>query len=68
MNVLWRDSGGGNDRRGGNGSRGGGPNRRVPGLVLFGRPFRTLAFWVLVVMLVLVTVRMYQGSFMAPQR
>ncbi|HET7224215.1 MAG TPA: ATP-dependent zinc metalloprotease FtsH [Candidatus Eisenbacteria bacterium] len=33
-----------------------------------GRPFRTLAFWMLVVLLSLVAYRMYQGSFMAPQR
>ena len=44
----------------------GGPSRRpqVPN----GRPFRTLGFWVLVVMLSLVAYRMYQGNFVAPQR
>jgi ATP-dependent metalloprotease FtsH len=67
VNVLWRDSGDRDDRRGG-GPRGGGPNRRTSGPVPPGRPFRTLAFWLLVILLALVTVRMYQGSFMAPQR
>jgi ATP-dependent metalloprotease FtsH len=33
-----------------------------------GRPFRTLAFWAFVALLSLVAFRMYQGSFMAPQR
>jgi cell division protease FtsH len=33
-----------------------------------GRPFRTLAFWALVVLLTLMAYRMYQGSFMTPQR
>jgi ATP-dependent metalloprotease FtsH len=33
-----------------------------------GRPFRTLAFWALVVLLFLMAYRMYQGSFMSPQR
>jgi cell division protease FtsH len=62
-----RGAGDGNDRRGGDGPRGG-PSRRGSGGVSPGRPFRTLAFWMLVILLALVTVRMYQGSFMAPQR
>ena len=33
-----------------------------------GRPFRTLAFWALVILLSLVAYRMYQGSFMTPPR
>jgi cell division protease FtsH len=33
-----------------------------------GRPFRTLAFWTLVVLLMLMAYRMYQGTFMPPQR
>src|SRR5207248_2000199 len=43
-----------------------GPRRNVP--VPPGRPFRQLAFWVLVILLSLVAYRMYQGSFVAPQR
>jgi cell division protease FtsH len=37
-------------------------------MVPAGRPFRTLAFWALVVLLTLMAYRMYQGSFMTPQR
>jgi len=33
-----------------------------------GRPFRTLAFWTLVVLLSLMAFRMYQGGLMGPQR
>ncbi len=72
MNVLWRGSDPGSDdgrkqRRGTN--RGNGPSRgRTPVPVPPGRPFRTLAFWALVVLLSLVAYRMYQGSFMTPQR
>ncbi len=47
--------------------RGGGP-RRPPVQMPGGRPFRTLAFWMLVVLLSLVAYRMYQGNFMAPPR
>ena len=46
----------------------GGPQRRPQVPLPAGRPFRTLAFWMLVVLLSLVAYRMYQGSFMAPQR
>ncbi|HEY2955517.1 MAG TPA: ATP-dependent metallopeptidase FtsH/Yme1/Tma family protein [Candidatus Eisenbacteria bacterium] len=42
------------------------PPRRPP--LPGGRPFRTLAFWAFVALLSLVAFRMYQGSFMAPQR
>ncbi|HEY6865886.1 MAG TPA: ATP-dependent metallopeptidase FtsH/Yme1/Tma family protein, partial [Candidatus Eisenbacteria bacterium] len=70
MSFLRRDSGpdsdSGRDRE--NRPRGsrGGPSRRpaAPN----GRPFRTLGFWVLVVLLSLVAYRMYQGGFVAPQR
>ncbi len=66
MSVLWRGSGDGDERQGGKSPRGGAP-RRGSGPVPPGRPFRTMAFWMLVILLALVTVRMYQGSFMAPQ-
>jgi cell division protease FtsH len=46
----------------------GGPPRRPQITLPAGRPFRTLAFWMLVVLLSLVAYRMYQGSFTAPQR
>ena len=42
--------------------------RRQPPPAPSARPFRTLAFWVLVVLLSLVAYRMYQGNFMAPPR
>ena len=45
-----------------------GPPRRPPVPTPPGRPFRTLAFWALVVLLSLVAYRMYQGSFMTPQQ
>ena len=73
MSVLWRGSEPGSDdghkrdgRRGP--QRGNGPSRRPQVPVPAGRPFRTLAFWALVVLLSLVAYRMYQGSFMTPQR
>ncbi len=72
MSVLWRGSEPGSDdgrKRDGRRApqRGNGPRRpQVP--VPAGRPFRTLAFWALVVLLSLVAYRMYQGSFMTPQR
>src|SRR5205085_7833616 len=71
VNVLWRGSDPGPDdgrkpRRAP--SRGGGPSRRPQVPVPPGRPFRTLAFWALVILLSLVAYRMYQGSFMSPQR
>jgi len=46
----------------------GGPPRRPQVPLPSGRPFRTVAFWMLVVLLSLVAYRMYQGGFMAPQR
>ena len=67
MSILRRDSGSddsGRDRR--PTPRGTPPRRNVP--VPPGRPFRQLAFWVLVILLSLVAYRMYQGSFMSPQR
>jgi ATP-dependent metalloprotease FtsH len=72
VSVLWRESGPGNeDQRKKDPRRGpvrGGPPRKPQGMVPQGRPFRTLAFWALVVLLTLMAYRMYQGSFMAPQR
>ncbi len=46
----------------------GGPPRRPQGPLPAGRPFRTLAFWMLVVLLSLMAFRMYQGGIMGPQR
>ncbi|MBI5708791.1 MAG: ATP-dependent metallopeptidase FtsH/Yme1/Tma family protein [Candidatus Eisenbacteria bacterium] len=46
----------------------GGPSRRPQVPMPAGRPFRTLAFWALIVLLSLVAYRMYQGNIMAPQR
>ena len=46
----------------------GGPPRRPPGQLPAGRPFRTLAFWTLVVLLSLMAFRMYQGGVMGTQR
>jgi len=42
--------------------------RRGPAPAPPARPFRTLAFWVLVVLLSLVAYRMYQGNFMTAPR
>ena len=67
MNLFPRDSGP-DDGRGRRGPSRGGPQRRTPPAAPPGRPFRTLAFWAFVVLLAIVTVRIYQGSFMAPQR
>ncbi|HTK32492.1 MAG TPA: ATP-dependent zinc metalloprotease FtsH [Candidatus Saccharimonadaceae bacterium] len=72
MNNLRRDSGSGSDdgrdRDGRRGSSRGGGSRRPPTPAPPGRPFRTLAFWAFVVLLAVITVRIYQGNFMAPQR
>ena len=64
MSLFRRDVGPGNgddrrnDRRGGN--RPGGPGGRLPQMPSpGGRPFRTFAFWALVVLLALVAYRMY---------
>ena len=71
MNQLRREPGPGNGRRRETRrgpSRGGGPPRRSQVPVTPGRPFRTLAFWALVVLLSLVAYQMYRGNFMSPQR
>jgi cell division protease FtsH len=67
VKLFRRDdpSDGGRQKDPGRTPRGGSP-RRPP--TTPPRPFRTLAFWALVVLLSLVAYRMYQGSFMAPQR
>jgi cell division protease FtsH len=64
VSVFHRSSGP-DDRRD---PRGGGGPRRPPVQLPGGRPFRTLAFWMLVVLLSLVAYRMYQGNFMAAPR
>jgi len=72
VTVLRKDSGPGpDDGRGRDGRKGpgrGGPPRRPQVPIPSGRPFRTLAFWMLVVLLSLVAYRMYVGGIMAPQR
>jgi ATP-dependent metalloprotease FtsH len=69
LSVLWRDSGGRPDN-GKDSRKGGTPPPRRPQVPLpgGGRPFRTLAFWAFVALLSLAAFRMYQGTFMAPQR
>jgi cell division protease FtsH len=44
------------------------PGSRRPQPTPPARPFRTMAFWVLVALLVLVAYNMYQGNFLATQR
>jgi len=71
VDHLRRDSGSGSgddrDRDVHRGpSRGG--SRRGSNSAPPGRPFRTLAFWAFVILLAIITVRIYQGNFMAPQR
>jgi len=56
------------DHEGRKPSQRGGPPRRPQAPLPAGRPFRTLAFWTLVVLLSLVAYRMYQGNFAASQR
>jgi len=56
------------DREGRKPPQRGGPSRRPQVPLPTGRPFRTLAFWMLVVLLSLVAYRMWQGSFMTAQR
>ncbi len=72
MSVFRRDPDSGPDngrnRDSRRGSPRGGPPRRTPGPLPPGRPFRTLAFWTFLVLLALVTIRIYQGNFMSPQR
>jgi ATP-dependent metalloprotease FtsH len=71
VNVFRRESGPddgrNNERRRGGGPRGEGP-RRPPVSVPPNRPFRQLAFWALLILVSLVGYRLYQGSFMSPQR
>ena len=67
MSEFRRSPGPGHDE-GRKSPQRGGPGRRPQVPLPTGRPFRTLAFWMLVVLLSLVAYRMYQGSFMAPQR
>jgi cell division protease FtsH len=55
-------------REGRKGPQRGGPPRRPSGPLPGGRPFRTLAFWMLVVLLSLMAFRMYQGGIMGGQR
>jgi len=55
-------------REGRTGPPRGGPPRRPSGPLPGGRPFRTLAFWMLVVLLSLMAFRMYQGGIMGGQR
>jgi cell division protease FtsH len=50
------------------GSKGGGPPRGPQNPMPGGMPFRTMAFWVLVVLLALVAYRMYSGNLIATQR
>jgi cell division protease FtsH len=64
--TLHRDEDRGQGSRNREPRRGAPPPRRPP--LQGGRPFRTLAFWAFVALLSLVAFRMYQGSFMAPQR
>ena len=70
MSELRRNPGTGPEdgREGRKPPQRGGPSRRPQVPLPSGRPFRTLAFWMLVVLLSLVAYRMYQGNFMAPQR
>ncbi len=73
MSSFRRDVGPGNDDRRNDGRRGnrsgGGPGGRLPQLPSpGGRPFRTFAFWALIVMLALVAYRMYSGSLLTTQR
>ena len=67
MSLFQRGSGP-DEGPGRRGPSRGGPARRTNPPTPPGRPFRTLAFWAFVVLLAIVTVRIYQGSFMAPQR
>jgi ATP-dependent metalloprotease FtsH len=66
VRVLHQDSGPDRGRKR-DGRRTPTPRRQPPPAPPT-RPFRTLAFWVLVVLLSLVAYRMYQGNFMAAPR
>ena len=68
MNIFRKD-GDDDDRRGKGGSRGdkgGGRGPQLPSPP--GRPFRTMAFWALVLMLSLIAYRMYAGNLLTSQR
>ena len=66
MTVFRQDSGSDRGRKP-EGRRPPAPRRQPPPAPP-ARPFRTLAFWVLVVLLSLVAYRMYQGNFMTAPR
>ena len=70
MSISRRDSGQRPDpQRNRDPRRGAPPPGKRPQVPMpGGRPFRTLAFWAFVALLSLVAFRMYQGSFMTPQR
>ena len=62
MNKFHRD---GDDERRGGGQRGGrGPQLPSPP----GRPFRTMGFWALVLLLAIIAYRMYAGNLLTTQR
>src|SRR5438874_4276987 len=66
---LFRRDGDDDDRRargGGRGDKGGGRGPQLPSPP--GRPFRTMAFWALVLLLSLVAYRMYAGNLLSSQR
>ena len=54
------------DRNPGRGEKGGGRGSQLPSPP--GRPFRTMAFWALVLLLALVAYRMYAGNLLTTQR
>ena len=68
MNIFRRDSDDDrtNDARKTPRGAGGGRGPQIPNPA--GRPFRTMAFWVLVALLALVAYRMYSGSLLTTQR
>ncbi len=65
--TLFRQDSGSDRGRKREGRRSPTPRRQPPAAPP-ARPFRTLAFWVLVVLLSLVAYRMYQGNFMTAPR
>jgi len=65
VNIFRRDS---DDDRRDRGPNKGGAGRGPQGTPPVGKPFRTAAFWVLVVLLALVAYRMYSGNLVATQR
>jgi cell division protease FtsH len=68
LNIFRRDSDDdrSNDARKTPRGAGGGRGPQIPNPA--GRPFRTMAFWVLVALLALVAYRMYSGSLLTTQR